>query len=65
MVKKKIHGCYLNGKTVSADSFCGNVGGYAQTIGNKVSDQVQLRGSTFGAVRITGDVLPAPVGACP
>ncbi|HVM97346.1 MAG TPA: sialidase family protein [Candidatus Acidoferrales bacterium] len=60
-----VHDFTLTGKTISTNAFCGNVGGYAQTIGNKVSDQVRLVGSTFGATRITGDTLPSSVSACP
>jgi len=54
----------FTGKTVSADSFCGNVSGYAQVTGMKVSDQIRLEGSTFGARRLTGDGLPPPVSSC-
>ncbi|MBI3781816.1 MAG: exo-alpha-sialidase [Deltaproteobacteria bacterium] len=60
-----VHDFTLIGKTVSANSFCGNVSGYAQTIGDKVSDRVHLIGSTFGATRISGDTLPAVLSACP
>ena len=55
----------LTGKTTSSDGFCGNVGGYAQVFGTQPSDRIRLEGSTFGAVRITGDTLPSPVSACP
>jgi len=54
----------LTGKTISQDSFCGNVSGYAQVTGTHVSDQIRLEGSTFGATRMSGDALPAPVSAC-
>jgi hypothetical protein len=52
------------GKTTSTNSFCGDVSGYAQVMGSHVSDRIRLEGSTFGAARITGDTLPAPVGSC-
>ena len=54
----------LTGKTTSADGFCGFVSGYAQLFGASVSDRTRLEGSTFGATRIIGDDLPAPVGSC-
>jgi hypothetical protein len=54
----------LTGKTTSPDSFCGNVSGYAQVTGMHVSDRIRLEGSTFGATRVVGDALPAPVSAC-
>jgi hypothetical protein len=55
----------LTGVTTSSDSFCGFVGGYAQVFGTQPSDRTRLEGSTFGAMRITGDALPSPVTACP
>jgi hypothetical protein len=55
----------LSGVTTSGDGFCGSVGGYAQVFGTQPSDRTRLEGSTFGAVRITGDALPTPVTACP
>src|SRR5207302_5694257 len=45
--------------------FCGSAGGYAQGFGTRPSDRIRLEGSTFGAVRITGDPLPTPVTTCP
>jgi hypothetical protein len=54
----------LTGATTSTDAFCGSIGGYAQVYGTSPSDRIRLEGSTFGAVRIDGDPLPAPVGAC-
>ena len=60
-----VNECILTGKTISEDGFCGNVGGYAQVLGVHVSDRVRLEGTTFGAVRITGDPLPTPVSGCP
>jgi len=59
-----VHEFVFTGKTISTDSFCGNVAGYAQVTGMRVSDQIRLEGSTFGATRVTGDTLPAPVSAC-
>ena len=55
----------LTGATTSSDGFCGSVSGYAQVFGREPSDRIRLEGSTFGAVRITGDTLPSPVSACP
>ncbi len=55
----------LNGATTSSDGFCGSVTGYAQVFGTQPSDRIRLEGSTFGAVRMTGDPLPTPVSACP
>jgi hypothetical protein len=55
----------LTGKTTSTDSFCGNASGYAQILGRSAADRVRLEGTTFGATRISGETLPAPVGACP
>jgi len=55
----------LSGATTSRDGFCGSVGGYGQVFGTQPSDRIRLEGSTFGAVRITGDALPTPVGGCP
>jgi hypothetical protein len=54
----------LTGKTTSANRFCGNVSGYAQVLGDHVSDRVRLEASTFGATRISGDALPTPVSSC-
>ena len=54
----------LRGATTSSDAFCGSVGGYGQVYGNQPSDRIRLDGSTFGAVRIGGDALPAPVTTC-
>jgi hypothetical protein len=55
----------LSGATTSSDGFCGSVSGYGQTFATEPSDRIRLEGSTFGAVRITGDVLPTPATACP
>jgi hypothetical protein len=55
----------LSGVTTSSDGFCGSVAGYAQVYGSEPSDRIRLEGSTFGAVRITGDALPTPVTSCP
>ena len=55
----------LSGATTSSDGFCGLVGGYAQVFGTQPSDRTHLEGSTFGAVRITGDALPTPLTTCP
>src|SRR4030095_12238837 len=55
----------LSGATTSSDAFCGSVAGYAQVYGSEPSDRIRLEGSTFGAVRITGDALPTPVTTCP
>ena len=54
----------LSGVTTSSDGFCGSVGGYGQVFGTQPSDRIRLEGSTFGAVRIIGDALPAPATAC-
>jgi len=54
----------FTGATTSSDAFCGFVSGYAQVLGVQPSDRVRVEGTTFGAVRITGDTLPAPVSAC-
>jgi hypothetical protein len=54
----------LRGATTSRDGFCGSVGGYGQVFGTEPSDRIRLEGSTFGAVRLTGDGLPAPLAAC-
>jgi hypothetical protein len=55
----------LTGATTSSDGFCGSVAGYAQVYGTEPSDRIRLEGSTFGAVRITGDALPTAVTTCP
>jgi hypothetical protein len=55
----------LTGVTTSSDGFCGSIAGYAQVFGMQPSDRIRLEGSTFGAVRIAGEVLPAPVATCP
>lgn len=55
----------LQGATTSSDGFCGAITGYAQVYGVAPSDRIRLEGSTFGAVRIAGAALPAPVAACP
>jgi hypothetical protein len=60
-----VHEFVLDGATTSPDGFCGSVSGYAQVLGMHPSDRIRLEGSTFGAVRITGDGLPVPVAACP
>ena len=54
----------LSGVTTSTDVFCGTVAGYAQVFGSDPSDRIRLEGSTFGAVRVTGASLPAPVSSC-
>jgi hypothetical protein len=55
----------VTGATTSSDGFCGSIAGYAQVYGTSPSDRIRLEGSTFGAARITGGVLPPPVSACP
>ena len=55
----------LTGATTSTDGFCGYATGYAQVFGTEPSDRIRLEGSTFGAARITGPTLPAPVTGCP
>src|SRR5262249_9103712 len=55
----------LSGATTSRDGFYGSVSGYGQVFGTQPSDRIRLEGSTFGAVRITGDALPTPVTTCP
>jgi hypothetical protein len=59
-----VHEFVLTGATTSRDGFCGFVGGYAQVFGTEPSDRIRLEGSTFGAVRITGDALPQPLSSC-
>ena len=54
----------LVGKTTSPDAFCGFATGYAQVLLTNPADRVRIEGSTFGATRITGDTLPAPVSSC-
>lgn len=54
----------LDGVTTSTDRFCGAVAGYAQVFGSQPSDRIRLEGSTFGAVRLAGDALPAPAASC-
>lgn len=54
----------LTGKTTSTDTFCGSVSGYGQVFNMSPSDQIRLEGSTFAAMRITGDTLPTPVSSC-
>jgi hypothetical protein len=54
----------LSGATTSGDGFCGSISGYGQVYGTDPSDRIRLEGSTFGAVRITGATLPAPIAAC-
>jgi hypothetical protein len=53
----------LTGKTTSMDTFCGNVTGDARVLPHN-SDKLPLEGSTFGAARITGGTLPAPISSC-
>jgi hypothetical protein len=60
-----VHDFVVRGATTSPDGFCGFVSGYAQVLGMHPSDRIRLEGSTFGAVRITGAELPAPVSGCP
>jgi len=55
----------LRGATISNDSFCGSITGYAQVYGTDPSDRIRLEGSTFGTARIVGETLPAPVSTCP
>ena len=55
----------LSGATTSSDGLCGSVGGYGQVFGTQPSDRIRLEGSTFGAVRITGNALPTPMTICP
>jgi hypothetical protein len=51
---------------LSARGFlCGSLTGSAQVFGISKSDQIDLRGSTFGAVAISGSEWPAPVATCP
>ena len=59
-----LYGLHLVGTMTSATTFCGNVVGYAQTLGTEAADRIQLPGSTFGAVAITGATQPAAVGSC-
>ena len=54
----------LTAVTTSNDSFCGSAAGYGQVFGGMPSDRVRLEGTTFGAQRISGDTLPAPVNSC-
>ena len=54
----------LRGATTSSDGFCGSIAGYGQVFGMQPADRIRLEGSTFGAVRITGDALPTPVPSC-
>jgi hypothetical protein len=60
-----VHEFVVTGVTTSSDGFCGSIGGYGQVFGTSPSDRIRLEGSTFGAVRITGDVLPTAVSGCP
>jgi hypothetical protein len=59
-----VHEFVLTGATISSDTFCGSVSGYAQVLGTEPSDRIRLEGSTFGAVRMTGSALPTPVTDC-
>ena len=54
----------LDGVTTSASAFCGNVLGYAQVFGERVSDRVRLEGSTFGATPLREGVTVMPLAAC-
>jgi hypothetical protein len=54
----------LTGQTTGPDSFCGNVLGYGQVFGVSPADRVRLEGTTYGAARITGATLPAPINSC-
>jgi hypothetical protein len=60
-----IYSFVLTGKTISTDSFCGGLDGYAQFLSSRPPDRIGLDGSRFGAVRIVGDTLPEPLAACP
>jgi hypothetical protein len=61
-----VHQLQLSGQTLDTGRFCGTVTGYAQTLGTKVSDQIRLEGSTFGAVKQGGSgTAPATLSACP
>jgi len=59
----------LTGKTTSPDTFCGGIEGYVQVLPLPFdilkADVILLHGSKFGATRITGPSLPAPVSFCP
>jgi hypothetical protein len=54
----------LEGKTTAATTFCGNVLGYAQVFGDRVSDRIRLEGSTFGATPMLDGASVTPVVAC-
>jgi hypothetical protein len=55
----------FHGVCAAKGVLCGNLTGLAQVFGTSKSDQIDLRGSTFGAVAISGGALPTPVAACP
>jgi hypothetical protein len=55
----------FKGSLRAEGTFCGDVDGIAQVLGVSPADRIDLRGSTFGAVRKTGAALPAPSVACP
>ncbi|MEO6952079.1 MAG: sialidase family protein [Polyangia bacterium] len=59
-----LYSLHLVGTMTSSGTLCGNVEGYAQTLGTEAADRIQLPGSTFGAVPITGATLPTAVGSC-
>ena len=59
-----VHEFVLEGKTTAAAAFCGNVLGYAQVFGDRVSDQVRLEGSTFGTTPFSNGATQTPVTAC-
>jgi hypothetical protein len=59
-----LHELTLLGKTTSPDSFCGNVGGYAQIFGDRTSDRVRLEGTTFGTTRFSDSTPPAAASSC-
>jgi hypothetical protein len=62
-----LHNLKLVGRATSADVMCGDVEGFAQVLGDSPSDQIDLTGSTFGAVRFDfdGGTLPMALARCP
>lgn len=55
-----LNGVFLAGST----AFCGNLSGRAQVLGSSPSDVIDLGGSAFGAVAISGATLPSAVTRC-